>query len=696
MKFFSALTFFVSFCCFSGLMAEEPEAQTGKIRSFPAADWASADEAFLAANWSDTKLEKAEAKWLALQEKGQATGLMIVHQGFVIKEFGDCKTPVSCHSVRKSFLSAIYGAWIEKSGANINKLLSTKISEVPLTEIDGIPKRYQEATIRQLMQSSSGVPLPAEYESNRYFKERTQDPGLPGERFAYNNWDFNALGTVFHKFAEKDLFEAFDQSIAKPVGMQDFDREAHTEYYPGEGKEKKSLHPAYLFKLSARDRARLGLLYLSGGMWDGKRILSEDWFSRSVTDTIQVRNGPLDYGYMWWVGVGGQKQYEFPNDRTYSARGNGGQYIFVIPSRDLVIVHARDTRKGTEFDGKLFNEVFHAIADAQHVGALNVDALGFSCECETLIPSLQKEYKVPGVAMAVVDDGKVVWSREFGIQNADSGKAVTKDTLFEAASMSKPVFAYGVMKLVEQGKLDLNRPLVKYLAEPYMTTDDRHLKITARMALSHRTGFPNWRKSGYSLKTQPPALEFEPGTQYGYSGEGFTMLQKAVEEITELNIDQFTRQMILQPAGLKQSRFIWDSSAEIAAAHSEDGSFRRSNPRYLTGNSAYSMFTTANDYAKFLIEIMKADRSDGNSLSEETIRTMLTSQSEPGDERDYSLGWVIRPRHQGGYSHTGSNKGFRCGSWFNPESKRGVVIFTNAPGGAELCERLFEMALGSW
>jgi len=677
---------------------QEVEAPSGRVESYPADDWTTAPADFFSAHWDEAKLGEAEQKWQQLRDRGQSTGLMVVHRGYVIREFGDCETPVACHSVRKSFLSAVFGAWIEDSDTVIDELLTKTVSEIPLSEDSGIPEAYQNATLQHLLKSSSGMPLPAEYESKSNYEKRMQNPALPGEAFAYSNWDFNALGTAFHTLTGADIFQTFDESIVAPIGMQDFVRADHTRYFPDDGRKRKSRHFAYLFQMSARDRARLGLLYLAGGKWRDQRIIDEDWFTRSITDTIQVRKGPLDYGYMWWIGVDGQKQYSFPGDRTYSARGNGGQYIFVIPSRDLVIVHARDTGpKGgdTEFDGNLFNKVLHAIADAQKP-PIPGTPLDFADKCKTLVPQLQKRFHVPGVAMAMVRNGEIIWSGEFGVLNGQTREPVTATTRFEAASMSKPVFAYGAMKLVEAGKLDLDRPLVDYLNEPYLKGDDRHKKITARMVLSHRSGFPNWRKGGYSTKTQPPAPGFEPGTKQGYSGEGFTLLQKAVEEITAQTLDEFTTGHILQPIGLGDSRFVWDNSAQIAAAHNDDGSLRRATPRYLIGNSAYSMFTTATDYAKFLIEMMKEDRSAAHSLSAGSLETMLTSHSNPEDKRNFALSWVIRPKPQSGYSHTGSNSGFRCGSWFDPDRNIGLVIMTNSVGGEQLRDRLFEFALGSW
>ena len=163
-----------------------------------------------------------------------------------------------------------------------------------------------------------------------------------------------------------------------------------------------------------------------------------------------------------------------------------------------------------------------------------------------------------------------------------------------------------------------------------------------------------------------------------------------------MNIDQFTQEKLLKPMAMSDSRYVWDPKGEIAAAHHSDGSFRRANPRYRSGNSAYSLFTTPTDYAKFLIEMMKADRSAPHSISDETRAEMLRSHSSPEDKRNFALSWVIRPEQQGGYSHTGSNRGFRCGAWFDPELNRGLVIMTNSSSGELLRDRIFVEALGSW
>ncbi|HTC40230.1 MAG TPA: serine hydrolase domain-containing protein, partial [Candidatus Acidoferrales bacterium] len=154
-------------------------------------------------------------------------------------------------------------------------------------------------------------------------------------------------------------------------------------------------------------------------------------------------------------------------------------------------------------------------------------------ELEQQVPVLLKEGTVPGASLALIRGGKTYWVHGFGVRDAKSGQPVVEDTIFEAASLSKPVFAYGVLKLVDQGKLDLDAPLSKYLPKPYIEGDPRLDKITARYVLSHRTGFPNWRPDAGLT------IHFTPGERFSYSGEGFVYLQKVVQQITGEPLNQY-------------------------------------------------------------------------------------------------------------------------------------------------------------
>lgn len=146
---------------------------------------------------------------------------------------------------------------------------------------------------------------------------------------------------------------------------------------------------------------------------------------------------------------------------------------------------------------------------------------------ENALPSLMRAAEIPGLSIAVVRDGAVPWTRGFGVKKAGTSQPVTPATVFEGASFSKPLFACGALRLVHDGLLDLDIPLTAYLPDRSFCDDPRLAEISARMVLCHTTGFPNWRRRG-----KPLSIDRAPGETFGYSGEGYIYLQKAVERIT--------------------------------------------------------------------------------------------------------------------------------------------------------------------
>ncbi|MBK9088352.1 MAG: serine hydrolase [Holophagales bacterium] len=172
---------------------------------------------------------------------------------------------------------------------------------------------------------------------------------------------------------------------------------------------------------------------------------------------------------------------------------------------------------------------------------------------ERLTPLLMGELHVPGVSIALVRDRKVAWTRSWGVADARTGAPVTGETLFEAASMTKPVFAFSVLKLVEQGRIDLDRPLAEYVAPPAVPFQEERLRITPRMVLSHTSGLPNWRKGGEERDGPLPVL-FAPGSRFGYSGEAIFQLQRAVEKVTGEPIEEHARRTLFAPLGMAAPR----------------------------------------------------------------------------------------------------------------------------------------------
>ncbi|HNX51804.1 MAG TPA: serine hydrolase, partial [Thermoanaerobaculaceae bacterium] len=322
---------------------------------------------------------------------------------------------------------------------------------------------------------------------------------------------------------------------------------------------------------------------------------------------------------------------------------------------------------------------------------------------EHLMPGLMDELHVPGAAIAVIRGREVLWSKAFGVKNGSTREPVTRETCFEAASMSKAIFAVLVMQLVDGGRLDLDRPLVGYLTEQLVPNQPDRRLVTARMVLSHTSGFPNWRPGGEEREGPLPLL-FKPGSRFSYSGEGMFYLQRVVEGITGQPLDQLARQALFAPLGLKHTDFSWTSDIEprLATGHGDDGAVL-ARSKYTHPNAAYTLYVTAEDYARLLLEVMKAERSGSPVLSRKSAREMLKHQvaldsrdpiERPGDAQGlaayWGLGWSLNATVGGDIAHhSGANStGFRSFSQFSPARGSGIVIMTNGTKGGELWTRL--------
>jgi CubicO group peptidase (beta-lactamase class C family) len=304
------------------------------------------------------------------------------------------------------------------------------------------------------------------------------------------------------------------------------------------------------------------------------------------------------------------------------------------------------------------------------------------------LPSLMQQFHVPGVSFALIDDRQLVWSRGFGVRCAGSSDIVEPDTIMEACSMSKPFFAYLLLQQVQQQRFDLDQPLLEYLASDSVDDDPRHHKITARMALSHTTGLPNWRSGGWRSGS-PLSLAFEPGSKFHYSGEGYLMLQRALERALDTDLDTLSRQQLIEPLALRNTGYVWNDRFVLRSAcgHDRQGRVKPSRKYYDRANAAYTLYTSAEDYARFLVEMLREDRSAEQSISAEMQTQMLTVHSHRDDKDvDWGLGWgitMLDDRRK--VFHSGANgSGFRCYSEFFPETGDGLVIMTNALAGDDL------------
>jgi CubicO group peptidase (beta-lactamase class C family) len=306
---------------------------------YPGAEWARIDKPE-SAGWSSEGLEQARAKLATLP----STGLVAVAGGRVLFDYGDVKAVSYLASVRKSILAMLFGNYVTSGKVRLDKTLA----EMGIDDLQGLTPQEKTATIRDLLMARSGIYHSASNAGDDTASAPPRGSQKRGAYYLYNNWDFNAVGTAFEKETGRDLYDALESDLAKPIGMQDFDRSTHKK----SGDLTKSMHPAYHMNLSTRDMARVGYLMLRDGTWDGRQLVPRDWvreISKAQTPLAEMnperrRTGPWGYGYLWWVWDGPSNTGAYRG--AYTGLGAVGQHITVMPALDLVVAHK--TRPGPD------------------------------------------------------------------------------------------------------------------------------------------------------------------------------------------------------------------------------------------------------------------------------------------------------------------------------------------------------------
>ncbi len=320
------------------------------------------------------------------------------------------------------------------------------------------------------------------------------------------------------------------------------------------------------------------------------------------------------------------------------------------------------------------------------------------------------ELKVPGVSIAFIENGKVIWTRAYGVAAAGGEPPVTPATLFQAASMSKALAATAALRLVEQGKLDLdgdiNDRLRAWKVPPSASTAEQ--KVTLRRLLSHTagmtvSGFPGYQAGkpvpgvveildGVPPSNTPAIRSFEaPGGAYAYSGGGYTVAQLAIVEAGGRPYPDLLQALVLRPAGMRQSTFAQPLPAGLvgrsASGHDRKGAVIPGGPQHLSRICRGELWTTPSDYGRFMIALENAYAGGPRALlRQSTARTMMT----PVDA-GYGLGVVLGQR--GGhpyFQHSGGNAGFQCNALaFLDGSRQGAVVMTNGDAGGVLATEIF-------
>jgi CubicO group peptidase (beta-lactamase class C family) len=305
------------------------------------------------------------------------------------------------------------------------------------------------------------------------------------------------------------------------------------------------------------------------------------------------------------------------------------------------------------------------------------------------VQSALRAWNVPGVALAIVKGDDVTYHDVFGVRPTPRRPPLTGETLFQAASLSKPVFAYFVLKLAELGTLDLDVPLTWYWRDP--SVNDPHLPlITARRLLSHTAGFPNWRVG------KPLATRWRPGERFGYSGEGYEYLQRVVEHLLGQPLHKLMRAQVLDPLGMQHSTYAWAIDDAGNFLLDDDGAILPASAGPTASSAAFSFLTTAQDYARFLCAMLNPP-SDADRLNQASIRMMLERQIQVGrwSRLHWGLGWGIQDTRWGDafWHWGGAQNGYMNYVVGFPSRRLGLVILTNSERGLDLCQQVMQMLL---
>lgn len=303
-----------------------------------------------------------------IERVGETTGLMVIHNGRILYEYGDLADVGYVASVRKSILSMLYGKHVENGTIDLNQT----IAELGIDDVQTLLPSEKLATIDHLITARSGVYHPAAnggYDESFANMRGTQKAG---ENFVYNNWDYNVAGHVFEKLINRSIYQEMQEQLAIPLGFQDWHIENQSKY----GNEDVSLYPAYHIYVSTRDLAKMGQLMINKGKWQDQQLIPKSWIEKSttpVTSQLEVaqrynndggHSPDFSYSYMWWNfdELRGDKRYK----GAYMARGWGGQFLAVVPELKLVVAHKSNVSglvKIGLLDGGIGDATFYHMLD---------------------------------------------------------------------------------------------------------------------------------------------------------------------------------------------------------------------------------------------------------------------------------------------------------------------------------------------
>lgn len=299
-----------------------------------------------------------------------------------------------------------------------------------------------------------------------------------------------------------------------------------------------------------------------------------------------------------------------------------------------------------------------------------------------------KENNIPALGLGIIEGGKLQQVKVFG--DYKKGRPAPRNAYFNVASLTKPVTAMVTLRLISSGQWKLDEPLDTYWTDPDIASDPRHKKLTTRMILTHQTGFPNWRWMNTDKKLN---FQFDPGTKYQYSGEGFEYLRKALEKKFGKSLEQLAGELIFKPLKMSDTSYIWDQSMDesrFVTGYNEKGEAYPIE-KIKMANAADDLHTTVEDYGNFMASVMKK-----KNLKPEVFQEMIKKQVKTKEDKYFGLGFEIYDLGNGDYAlaHGGTDHGTHCIAIVLPNSGKGIVIFTNVDDGYKVYEKLVVHYLG--
>lgn len=334
----------------------------------------------------------------------------------------------------------------------------------------------------------------------------------------------------------------------------------------------------------------------------------------------------------------------------------------------------------------------------------------FASKLDNRIPKLLNDFFVPGAAISIIKNGEIILQKGYGYSDVDNKTKVTNTTGFNIGSISKTVAAWGVMKLVQEGKIDLDAPAESYLTRwriPESKFDSK--KVTIRRLLSHTAGLSLHGYPGWSPKDKLPTIEeslngknngpgrveiiIEPGTKWKYSGGGYSMLQLIIEEVTKQRFEDFMQEQILAPLGMKNTSYTIDDSIMSNSSNEYDMFKEEIDFELFTAKAAAGLHTTIEDFSKFAQASLYNNKNySQNILSANYLELMM--RPAPAS-KNYGLGYQVNTIPGLSltlYGHGGANSGWQALFMVNPITNDGFVMLTNGGSG----NRVFGQIICEW